>query len=107
MEGLYAASDFLIHPANYEPFGQVVSESLQMQLPVIVSEHTGACELIGDEEGIVVGGLELKDWSEAVEKALSRTWNIAPNFALRQGLTVDQHVEKMMQMCRELTLPAP
>ena len=106
MEGLYAASDFLIHPAIYEPFGQIVSESLQMQLPVIVSDRTGAGELIGEDEGMVVGGLEFKDWSDAVERALSRSWNIAPDFAFRNGLTVAQHVEKMMEIVSELRHPA-
>ncbi len=105
MEGLYAACDFLIHPAAYEPFGQVVSESLQMQVPVIVSEATGAAELIGEEEGIVVPGFERKAWIEAVDQALSREWNIVPDFANRKGLTVAQHVDKMMQMTREITLP--
>ena len=104
MEGLYAASDFLIHPARYEPFGQIVSESLQMQVPVIVSDATGAAELIGEEEGMVVSGFEPKDWIEAVVRALNRDWNILPDFALRNGLTVAQHVDKMMQITRDFTL---
>ena len=44
----YANSDILIHVANYEPFGNVVTESLSCGTPVIVSKYVGAKDLVAD-----------------------------------------------------------
>jgi UDP-glucose:(heptosyl)LPS alpha-1,3-glucosyltransferase len=43
---LYAAADCLILPSRYDPFPNTVLESLAMGLPVIVSNHAGAAEII-------------------------------------------------------------
>jgi len=97
MDEYYAAADFLIHPALYEPFGQIVSESLQMQTPVIISEKTGAAELLTTEEGMVVKGFELPDWKNAVVHAIQREWKISPDFAGRNGLERNKHLERMLE----------
>jgi len=44
---LYAAADCLILPSRYDPFPNTVLEALAMGLPVIVSNHAGAAEIIG------------------------------------------------------------
>jgi glycosyltransferase involved in cell wall biosynthesis len=39
---VYTASDVLVLPSEYEPFGLVVNEAMLCQLPVIVSDRVGA-----------------------------------------------------------------
>ncbi|KXI23992.1 glycosyltransferase family 4 protein [Photobacterium sanguinicancri] len=43
---LMAASDLLLHPAHYEPFGNVVLEAMAAGLGVIVSDFVGAKDLV-------------------------------------------------------------
>lgn len=50
MPSWYRAADVLVHPAWYEPFGNVVLEAMASGLPAIVSNHCGSADLI--EEGI-------------------------------------------------------
>ncbi len=102
MDEYYAAADFLIHPALYEPFGQIVSESLQMQTPVIVSEKTGAAELLTEEEGMVVKGFNLHHWEETVRKAIKRKWEIRPDFARRKGFDRNQHLARMLEFLKAI-----
>jgi glycosyltransferase involved in cell wall biosynthesis len=54
--GLYRRSAALVHPARYEPFGNVVLESLACGSPVVVSDadHCGAAELVTEETGELV-----------------------------------------------------
>ena len=35
----YALADFLIHPAKYEPFGQIITEVIYMKTPVLISDR--------------------------------------------------------------------
>ncbi len=39
---MYAASDILVLPSEYEPFGLVVNEAMLCRCPVIVSDRVGA-----------------------------------------------------------------
>lgn len=39
---VYCASDLMVLPSEYEPFGVVVNEAMLCQCPVIVSDHVGA-----------------------------------------------------------------
>lgn len=51
----YAAADLLLHPTYYDSFGYVVLEAMSCGLPVVVSEHTGARELVASaENGLVL-----------------------------------------------------
>ncbi len=54
IEHLYRAVDFLLHPAVYEPFGQIVTEAFASHVPVIISSKVGAKELVNAQRGIVV-----------------------------------------------------
>ncbi|OYR67224.1 glycosyltransferase family 4 protein [Halorubrum ezzemoulense] len=53
---LYRRSTALVHPAQYEPFGNVVLESLACGSPVVVSDenHCGAAEIVTDDVGELV-----------------------------------------------------
>lgn len=65
---LYRNAVGLVHPALYEPFGNVVLESLACGTPVVVSDaaHCGVTELIDDETGIVVDPEESADVARAM-----------------------------------------
>lgn len=98
MNEVYAAADFLIHPALYEPFGQIVSESICCGTPVIVSEMVGAKEIVSEKEGIVVKGFEVYEWMTAIQSCVKREFSISPDFAVEHGLTLEQHMEKVLAM---------
>ena len=44
----YQASDLMIFPTSYEPFGLVITEAMACGLPVVTSKCAGASELIKD-----------------------------------------------------------
>jgi glycosyltransferase involved in cell wall biosynthesis len=55
VDRLYAAADIFILPTRYEPFGMVIAEAMQSELPVVVSGCAGAAELIAHgQNGFVV-----------------------------------------------------
>jgi len=55
MPTVYRQSHLLLHPAIYEPFGNVCLEALASGLPVVVSRTTGASEIVTDHvNGAVV-----------------------------------------------------
>lgn len=97
-ENLFAASDFTLLPALYEPFGQVVSESLMCGTPVIVSAHVGAKAVIGENEGLVLPDLEEETWLEAIQSLPNRPFKIAEGFAERHGLGVDAHLGRILEL---------
>jgi UDP-glucose:(heptosyl)LPS alpha-1,3-glucosyltransferase len=73
IEEYFAASDMVVFPTSYEPFGLIITEAMASGLPVIVTRSAGASELIADR----VNGILLKDhrdvagMAEAVRYLLS------------------------------------
>jgi glycosyltransferase involved in cell wall biosynthesis len=100
-EELLWATDALIHPALYEPFGQVITEAIQCGTPVLISDMVGAKSVVSDKEGRVVKGFDKKEWVLAVKETLNTTWNISPDFAVENRLTVEQHCQKILALGRE------
>lgn len=105
MSSLYAAADVLIHPAVYEPFGQIVTESLQCGTPVLVSETTGAGELLCPDEGMVVPNQQVDNWVKYCNMIIDRDPQVPPNFAERNGLTLDQHMDSMLKIWADVPRP--
>lgn len=95
MAVLYRAADLTVHPAIYEPYGQIVSESLFCGTPVVVSDRTGAKDFVGADEGLVVSGRDPAVWADAMLRALASDARIPEDFATRHGLTLDQHMDAM------------
>ncbi|GAB4407858.1 MAG: glycosyltransferase family 4 protein [Bacteroidia bacterium] len=100
LPALYAAADATLLPARYEPFGQVVSESLQCGTPVIVSTQCGAAELVGADTGLVLPGDDLAAWREAVRAFDPAAYSIAPDWGVRQGLDTAAHLDRMLAHAR-------
>ncbi|HEY9608350.1 glycosyltransferase family 4 protein [Allocoleopsis sp.] len=69
---LMKATDFLVFPSRYEPFGLVVLEAMATGLPVVTAATTGAAEVITPECGVV---LPDSDDTQALAEALNRLAN--------------------------------
>ena len=102
MNELYHATDYFILPALYEPFGQVVSEALQCQTPVIISHKVGAKEVVGIKEGIVVPSFEIADWKYEIENLEEQQLSVAPHFAERNRLSLPYHADAILETLKSL-----
>lgn len=91
---LYNIADCLLHPASYEAFGQVVTESLVCGTPVFVSDRVGAKEIVKNESGKVLAFNDEQSWIEAIESFDKKT-KVAKS-PLVGELGVQQHVDKML-----------
>jgi glycosyltransferase involved in cell wall biosynthesis len=95
-EGLYSAADFTLLPALYEPFGQVVSESLLCGTPVILSKHVGAKSIVDLNSGLVLPDLEVGTWVDAIRSLSGRKFQIPKDLATRYGLDIESHMERIL-----------
>lgn len=93
---LYTAADFMILPARYEPFGQVVAESLACGTPVLLSDMVGAKDIVGPNEGIVVSSSAISDWVKIIKTNADRSFVITEDFAEAQKLSLEKHVSKIL-----------
>lgn len=96
------SADALVHPAKYEAYAQVVSESLLCGLPVIVSDRVGAKSVVSEDVGRVVNGLKHKDWIETIKAVLNSEWSINPDFPNKYSLSVEQHCEQILKYGQEV-----
>ncbi|MCX7744226.1 MAG: glycosyltransferase family 4 protein [Flavobacteriales bacterium] len=94
---IYVASDALMHPSMYEPYGQIVAEALQCGTPVIISDQVGASELVNEQEGIILSPTKLTDWLEAVNNFKRTDFAISTTFATDKKITLDYHMDAMLQ----------
>lgn len=70
---VYTASDLLVHPAEWEPYGLIVNEAMVCGIPVIVSDRVGAgYDLVVEE---VTGFIYPWGNVEALAKLLKQTLN--------------------------------
>ncbi len=102
MEELYAAADFTVHPAKYEPFGQIVPESLSSGTPVIISDTCGAKEVVGPGEGRVLSLHNPEEWLSVIRSAQPADFTIGDNYAERHALSVAAHVEAILDIGRNV-----
>jgi len=104
-EELYAAADYSILPALYEPFGQVVAESLMCGTPVLVSHMVGAKEVVSEREGLVIPSLEPKPWIQAIRGLGSHRFDISEKFGEEHGLNLGLHVERILKLASRSRKP--
>jgi UDP-glucose:(heptosyl)LPS alpha-1,3-glucosyltransferase len=69
MPRVYQGGHALVHPAIYEPFGNVCLEAMACGLPLITSRITGASEIILHRQNgwIVEEPANIPDWTAAME----------------------------------------
>jgi glycosyltransferase involved in cell wall biosynthesis len=100
-EELYAAADISVLPANYEPFGQVVPESILCGTPVIVSPMVGAKVVVTAETGMIVEDTQVDSWVTALRSAITEPFTFDPGYAARFQLSLPNHVERMLELMSE------
>jgi glycosyltransferase involved in cell wall biosynthesis len=71
MPQLMRATDLLVFPSRYEPFGLVILEALASGLPVITTRSAGGAEVVSPESGIVLQDSESVDELSAAMRQLS------------------------------------
>ena len=76
----YETSDIFIHPATFEPFGNVILEAMAMGLPVITTKSGGPEEIV-QENGIVLD----KNTPSSISKGILK---LIKQKKLRQQLSI-------------------
>lgn len=97
MMEIYNAVDFTIHPAIYEPFGQIIAESIQCETPVIISDKVGAKEIVTPDMGVVIKGFEHKDWIEKIESLQSHSF-FKVEKTIKMDLSIENHMRNMLNI---------
>jgi len=77
LPGIYRASDLLVLPSDYEPFGVVVNEAMLCGCTVAVSDHVGAGrDLVSAESGFIFPAGDVTSLAALIRRALSDTPNL-------------------------------
>lgn len=97
-EQLYNACDLSLLPARYEPFGQVVTESILCGTPAFVSDRVGAGYYLNETEGKILPWNEPEVWIEAISGFVPSAYPIEKDFASRHGLGIVDHVGRILGM---------
>lgn len=94
----YALGDYLLHPALYEPYGQIVNEAIHHQIPVVISNKTGASEIITHETGIVMDDFDVDYWCETILGLENYGFNIPSGLLKNLGIDLATHVQEMLRL---------
>lgn len=100
-EVIYHLADFTLHPARYEPYGQIISESLACDTPVLVSDKVGAKEIVTPNVGQVLNTLNPIFWAEILKTIERSSFDIPENFIVKNELTLAQHVSRLMMLSKK------
>ncbi|MDX2249148.1 MAG: glycosyltransferase family 4 protein [Bacteroidia bacterium] len=95
---LFTAADFTIHPARYEPFGQIITESIACGTPVLISDKVGACEILTENEGIILKSFDPDEWEKTLRSLHQQTFTPNPDFAALHQLSVSDHISRMLNL---------
>ncbi|MCD8529116.1 MAG: glycosyltransferase family 4 protein [Chitinophagales bacterium] len=96
MTTLYQAADCLLHPAVYEPFGQIISEAFACHLPVIVSNRVGAKELISPKTGQIINTLQVQDWEKAIKNFNPNNYSFENIESILETVSLKKHMKNML-----------
>ncbi|MCM1272085.1 MAG: glycosyltransferase [Clostridium sp.] len=80
LEKIFDETDVLLVPSVwYETFGFTVLEAISYGVPVIVTDHVGARDIMGEGGAVISAGsyLELKYLLETLDAKQLQTWNAA------------------------------
>ena len=92
----YALSDYLIHPAKYEPYGQIITEAIYMKTPVLISDNVGAKELVTNKEGKVLPEGDLDIWLQTILSVQLSDFSFDEDFVTKNQLSLEAHMTKML-----------
>lgn len=93
----YAAADCLLHPALYEPYGQIVAEALGAGIPAFVSSETGAGELLSDKTGKISDPKNKAGWKQAILNFRPEIYDLTDFHRWLPELSLDFHMHKILK----------
>lgn len=102
----YRAADFFLLPTHHDPCSLVVLESLAMGLPVISTAQNGACEIMesGRHGFVLPDSRDIPAITNAIRQMLDPAARAMMSHAcleLRQSLSFDQHVDRLLTIYDE------
>ena len=100
VQEIYAAADMLLHPAVYEPFGQIITEAFAAALPVYISNRVGAKELVNAQRGKVVSSLDPADWLAAIQSIDWSSFSFEDIDGLLEELALPEHMARMLNWAK-------
>ncbi len=92
---IYNAVDYLIHPANYEAFGQVVPEAILCGTKAIISSNVGAKEIMSSSYGTVIDSLNPNEWVSQIQKLDKRYLDLDTAPLIKQ-LNIGSHIDALL-----------
>ena len=95
-EKLFAAADCNLLPAIYEPYGQVVSESILCGTPVFVSHMVGAKSVVSNRVGRVVESFDPGAWADEIRRFDPVQYQFHEGFAKEHGLDLESHMNSIL-----------
>lgn len=105
---ILAASDIVLVPSWYEPFGRAAVEGMMMGLPVIATSVGGVTEVITDGvDGLIRPPRDPSGWSAAIGELLAdpdrrRTMGEAGRRRALQEFTPERHAEQMLALFEQV-----
>ena len=96
MGAIYHQVDVLLHPAVYEPFGQIITEAFAAKVPVIISDRVGAKEFVNSNRGLVLDSLAPAVWCEAILKFDKEKISFDDIEEVLKELSLESHMDKML-----------
>lgn len=107
MPRIYQGGHVLVHPAIYEPFGNVCLEAMACGLPLVTSRITGASELVQQQRNgcVVEDPADIPGLASAIECFLDPARRLAASRAARE--TAEAHpfalnVERTLAFVRRI-----
>lgn len=89
-----SACDTLVHPAIYEPFGQIVTEALAHNKLILVSTNVGAKEIIATPPHKIISINNKAEWLDVIH--LITKDNVKTQMQDLKGFTLEKHIELLI-----------
>lgn len=102
LEDIFYNTDVLIAPSIwYETFGYTVLEALSYGVPVIVSDHVGAKDIIPNGCGIVIEDMNVNKLQETIQSLDMNDLEKMNQNILDKAkiITIEQMTEEIMKRC--------
>ena len=97
---LHQLADVMVAPDLYEPFGQVVAESLLCGTPVVISDRVGASDILTPNTGEVLNSRSPKTWASTVQKWLEKETRAELPESLIDQLDVVNHCRTILSLAQ-------
>ena len=106
IERYYSAADIFLFPTLYDAFGTVVLEAMASGLPVIVSNQSGAAEVVAHaQDGFVINPRDSAEIARRITYLADPVWRENMGKAARATALLysfDEHLKKVMKVYEEV-----